>query len=97
MTPLAVRAADIWVYLAASPLLWLTITLAAYAAADRFAASLGRPAYANPVLFAAAILVAILLACWVPRPSHSPCRFTATCRKCALPSSPCSRRFSAAR
>jgi predicted murein hydrolase (TIGR00659 family) len=62
MTPIAARAADIWVYLAASPLLWLTITLAAYAAADRLAAALGRPAYANPVLFAAAILVAILLA-----------------------------------
>jgi predicted murein hydrolase (TIGR00659 family) len=62
MTPLSIRVEDIWVYLAASPLLWLTITLAAYAAADRFAAALGRPAYANPVLFAAAILVAILLA-----------------------------------
>jgi predicted murein hydrolase (TIGR00659 family) len=62
MTPLAVRVEDIWVYLAASPLLWLTITLAAYAAADRLAAVLGRPAYANPVLFASAILVTILLA-----------------------------------
>jgi predicted murein hydrolase (TIGR00659 family) len=62
MTPLAVRIEDIWVYLAAGPLLWLTITRAAYAAADRLAAVLGRPAYANPVLFASGILVAILLA-----------------------------------
>jgi predicted murein hydrolase (TIGR00659 family) len=62
MTPLAVRIEDIWVYLAAGPLLWLTITLAAYAAADRLAAVLGRPAYANPVLLASAILVTILLA-----------------------------------
>jgi putative effector of murein hydrolase len=39
-----------------------SVTLAAYAAADRFGAALGRPAYANPVLFAAAILAAVLLA-----------------------------------
>ena len=29
------RAVDLWVYLAASPLLWLTLTLVAYVVADR--------------------------------------------------------------
>ncbi len=50
----------LWVYLSATPLLWLTATLAAYAAADWFATALGRPPLANPVLLAV-ILVVLLL------------------------------------
>lgn len=53
--------AGIWVYLSASPLLWLTATLAAYVAADWIAARTGRNPLANPVVIAAAILVALLL------------------------------------
>ena len=53
---------QLWVYLSASPLLWLTITLAAYAAADRLAAFFNRHPIANPVLIAVAIVVALLWA-----------------------------------
>jgi predicted murein hydrolase (TIGR00659 family) len=50
----------IWVYLAETPLLWLTMTLLAYVASDRVSAALGRHPLANPVLFAALLLVALL-------------------------------------
>ena len=33
---------DIWVYLAETPLLWLTATLTAYVIADRASAAVGR-------------------------------------------------------
>ena len=50
----------LWVYLSASPLLWLTATLAAYLAADGVQRRLGRHPLANPVLMAVAVLVAVL-------------------------------------
>lgn len=50
----------LWVYLSASPLLWLTATLAAYIAADNLQRGLNRHPLANPVLFAVILLVAIL-------------------------------------
>ncbi len=50
----------LWVYLAASPLLWLTATLVAYLLADALSARLARPAWAHPVLLAVAALVALL-------------------------------------
>lgn len=53
---------SIWVYLSASPLTWLTATLAAYVAADWVSARLGRHPLANPVVIAAAILAAVLIA-----------------------------------
>jgi predicted murein hydrolase (TIGR00659 family) len=56
----------IWVYLAETPLLWLTATLAAYVIADRTSAALGRHALANPVVLAAALLAALLLATRTP-------------------------------
>lgn len=59
MTP---EIASIWVYLSASPLLWLTATLSAYVVADLISARLGRHALANPVVIAAGALVALLLA-----------------------------------
>jgi predicted murein hydrolase (TIGR00659 family) len=59
MTP---TVASIWVYLSASPLLWLTATLSAYVAADMISARLGRHPLANPVVIAAAALVGLLLA-----------------------------------
>jgi predicted murein hydrolase (TIGR00659 family) len=55
------RLGEIWVYLAQSPLLWLTLTVAAYVAAEALHRRLGRHAAANPVLLAVAILLAVLL------------------------------------
>jgi len=56
----------LWVYLAASPLLWLTATLAAYLLADRFWTACGRHPLANPVLLAVALMVALLRATGTP-------------------------------
>ncbi len=53
---------EIWVYLAASPLLHLTMTLAAYLAGDWLFRKSGQKAIFNPVLIAIVILVSILLA-----------------------------------
>ena len=50
----------LWVYLRASPLLWLTATIAAYVAADQIQRRLGRHPLANPVLIAVAVLVVVL-------------------------------------
>ena len=50
----------LWVYLSATPLLWLTTTLAAYVAADQISLRLGRHPLANPVLIAVAFLVVVL-------------------------------------
>jgi predicted murein hydrolase (TIGR00659 family) len=57
---IAPRLADIWVYLAASPLLGLTITLVAYQAAYWLYKRSGFSPLANPVLIAVAMLVALL-------------------------------------
>jgi predicted murein hydrolase (TIGR00659 family) len=51
---------DIWVYLAAEPLVWLTATLAAYAAADGIAQRLGYHPLANPVMISTAALIFLL-------------------------------------
>jgi len=56
------RLTDVWVYLAQTPLLWLTLTVLAYVAADALHRRLGRRAAANPVLVSVAILLAILVA-----------------------------------
>ncbi len=44
----------LWIYLSATPLFWLSVTLTAYAVADRLAALSGRHPLVNPVLLAAA-------------------------------------------
>ncbi len=59
-------ARDIWVYLAASPLLHLTLTLIAYQAGLWVNRRAGGHPLANPVLFAVAALVALLLATGTP-------------------------------
>lgn len=51
---------DIWVYLSARPLLWLTVTLIAYVIADATAEHFNRPAILNPVPMAAGALIIIL-------------------------------------
>jgi predicted murein hydrolase (TIGR00659 family) len=57
---LAAPPADIWVYLSASPLLHLTLTVLAYLAADRIFRASGGKAIFNPVLLAILMLVAVL-------------------------------------
>ena len=52
---------SLWVYLSRTPLLWLSVTLIAYAVADRFSAATGRHPLANPVLHAV-WMIALLLA-----------------------------------
>lgn len=53
---------EIWVYLAASPLLNLTVTLVAYLAGDTLFRRSGHKAFFNPVLIAIVLLVTLLLA-----------------------------------
>ncbi len=56
------RAGEIWVYLSANPLLWLTLVLAVYVLADRLALLCGRHPLVNTVAISAAILGTLLLA-----------------------------------
>jgi predicted murein hydrolase (TIGR00659 family) len=51
----------LWVYLSASPLFWLTVTLVAWLVAERLAAASGRHPLVNPVAIAI-VVVALLLA-----------------------------------
>ena len=46
----------LWVYLARSPLLWLTVTVLVYCLCDRGSAALKRTPLANPVLFSVIII-----------------------------------------
>ena len=52
----------IWVYLSSTPLLWLTLTLVAFAVGDGVSAVLRRNPLANPVMIAAGLLIALLAA-----------------------------------
>jgi predicted murein hydrolase (TIGR00659 family) len=51
---------ELWVYLSASPLLWLTVTLGAFLLARRVAELTGFHPLANPVLLAIILVVAVL-------------------------------------
>ena len=51
---------QLWTYLSEGPLVWLTLTLAAYLIADRLSLMAGRAPLANPVLLAV-ILLAVTL------------------------------------
>lgn len=51
---------SIWVYLAQTPLLWLTATIAVYQAAVIFSRRFGSPPLLNPVLLAITALVGLL-------------------------------------
>lgn len=53
---------DIWVYLAETPLLWLTATLIAYGAGHAAFIRSGSNPAVNPVAIAAALLIALLVA-----------------------------------
>ncbi|SEP69347.1 TIGR00659 family protein [Faunimonas pinastri] len=49
-----------WVYLSTSPLLWLTVTLLAYAAADWISIKAHRNPLASPVVIAVALVILLL-------------------------------------
>jgi predicted murein hydrolase (TIGR00659 family) len=57
---------SLWVYLSRTPLLWLTVTLLAYVAADRISAVLRRHPLANPMLIAVVIAAGVLFATGTP-------------------------------
>ncbi len=57
---------EIWSYLAQTPLLWLTATLAAYALGDAAFHAVGRRPWANPVAIAAGLLAVVLWATATP-------------------------------
>jgi predicted murein hydrolase (TIGR00659 family) len=57
MTP----AFDLWVYLASTPLLWLTVTLLVWIVSDRIARASGQHPLVNPVLLSIVALGAILI------------------------------------
>ncbi len=51
----------VWVYLASTPLLWLTATLVAFAVGDGISAAVRRNPLANPVVIAAGLLIVVLV------------------------------------
>jgi predicted murein hydrolase (TIGR00659 family) len=57
---------EVWVYLSASPLLWLTVTLVAYVLAHRLYERSGFNPLANPVALSMAILGTLLWATGTP-------------------------------
>jgi predicted murein hydrolase (TIGR00659 family) len=62
--------AGIWTYLSREPLLWLALTLAAYATGDALFRAAGRAPVVNPVLIAVAILAALLALTGTPYPAY---------------------------
>jgi predicted murein hydrolase (TIGR00659 family) len=60
------NSSSIWVYLTATPLLWLTLTLVVWIVADTIARTCGRHPLVNPVLIAIAAMGAILVATGTP-------------------------------
>jgi predicted murein hydrolase (TIGR00659 family) len=64
------RISETWVYLAHSPLLWLTATVGAYALAEGLYRRLGRAPFAHPVLVSIAVLVVVLSASGTPYPRY---------------------------
>lgn len=52
--------AEVWVYLAATPLFGLTLTLSAYVLADAVSQRTGRHPLANPVLWSVIVIIAVL-------------------------------------
>jgi predicted murein hydrolase (TIGR00659 family) len=61
---------DLWVYLSGQPLLWLTVTLLAYALADRVSRLAGRHPLANPVMMSVALVAAVLVITGTPFPAY---------------------------
>lgn len=61
---------EIWVFLAGSPLLWLTVTLLAYLLAHWLYQKSGFNPFVNPVLIAVALIIVLLLATKTPYPTY---------------------------
>lgn len=61
---------DVWVYLSASPLLFLTLTLAAFQVGSWVYARSGNRPYFNPVMTAVILLVAMLTLTGTPYPVY---------------------------
>lgn len=57
---------ELWVYLSASPLLWLTLTLCAWIVATQISVRLRRHPLANPVLISILLLSSLLVIFDVP-------------------------------
>jgi predicted murein hydrolase (TIGR00659 family) len=57
---------DLWVYLARTPLLWLTVTILVYCLCDRISAALHRAPIANPVLMAMCLVGVLVKATGTP-------------------------------
>ena len=64
------RLADIWVYLSASPLLHLTMTIAAYVFSDWLYHRSSNNPLLNPVLVSVVVLVTILVLTGTPYPAY---------------------------
>lgn len=58
--------AEIWVYLSATPLFGLTLTLVAYVAADALYQRFDKHPFVNPVLISVSVIVAVLALSGVP-------------------------------
>jgi predicted murein hydrolase (TIGR00659 family) len=67
---MSTRLGETWVYLAQTPLLWLTVTVGAYALAEMLYRRLGRRPLANPVLTSVIILAAVLSVSGTPYPRY---------------------------
>jgi predicted murein hydrolase (TIGR00659 family) len=61
---------EIWVFLARSPLLWLTLTVLAYLAAYELYQRSGFNPVVNPVLIAVTLIIVVLLATGTPYPTY---------------------------
>jgi predicted murein hydrolase (TIGR00659 family) len=59
-------AGSLWVYLAATPLLWLTVTVLVWLLADWLAALSGRHPLVNPVMIAIVLVALVLTATGTP-------------------------------
>lgn len=64
------RLSETWVYLAQSPLLWLTATVGTYVAAEALYRRLRQAPIAHPVLVSIAVLVVVLLVTGTPYPRY---------------------------
>lgn len=60
----------LWVYLSRTPLLWLTVTLIAYALAERVSAAADRHPLANPVVHAIWMIGLVLTLTHTPYPTY---------------------------
>lgn len=70
MIDIAPRLSELWVYLAATPLLGLTLTLVAYQLAFTLYQRSGCKPAVNPVAIAVALIVAVLMATGTPYPTY---------------------------